>query len=207
MKFKSLIGAFKSNFLDYDNWTRSWESNPEYMAFMQKTYEDTDPNRLALGLIAPNSKILSAGCGPGREVKFLVDLKCEVTGIDHSEKMIELSKKLEPKAVYIVGSIVGFKSKEEFDYVLCLYNTINYLPNFKTRRKFIENSYYNLKKGGKLIIITKHKFSHLGAFLRSIISNKNFCFSPKQIEKWFKGLDFKIKKSKIGDELLIIAEK
>src|SRR3989344_6968026 len=127
MKIKSFISTLKSNFSTTDEWTKSWESNPGYMDFMQKPYEDTDPNRLALGLVKPKSKVLSAGCGPGREVKFLLDLKCKVLGIDHSEKMIELSRKLEPKAKYIAGSIVNFKSKDKFDYILCLYNTINYL--------------------------------------------------------------------------------
>tara|TARA_Y100000310_G_scaffold332142_1_gene407155 strand:- start:1129 stop:1752 length:624 start_codon:yes stop_codon:yes gene_type:complete len=207
MKLKSLISTLKSNFSTTDKWTKSWEENQDYMGFMQESYDDTDPNRLALGLIKPKTQILSAGCGPGREVKFLVNLECDVLGIDHSEKMIELSQKNEPKAKYIVGSIVNFKSNDKFDYILCLYNTMNYLHNFKARRKFIENSYNNLKQGGKLIIITKHKFSHLGAFLRSIISNKNFCYSPKQIDRWFKDLGFKVKKTKIGDEILIIAEK
>lgn len=208
MRLSSIIHNLKSNFLSMDEWTKSWESDREYLGFMLRDYEDTDPDRLALGLIKPKTRVLSCGCGPGREVKFLVQkLKCKVTAIDHSEKMISESKKIEPKAQYIKGSIVNFLFKEKFDYILCLYNTINYLPNFLFRRKFIENSYKNLKKKGKLIIITKHKFSHPGAFLRSLLSNKNFCYSPKQISKWFKALEFKVKKAKINEELLIVAEK
>lgn len=209
MRFKTLIHTIKSNFQSNEEWTKSWESNPEYMKFMIQDYKNTDPNRLALGLIRKKSEVLSAGCGPGREARFLVqELQCKVTAIDHSAKMIELSKKAEPKAKYFVASIVDFKAKEKFDYVLCLYNTINYLPGFSERRIFIKNSYDSLKQGGKLILVTKHKYTHLGAFLRSLLSNKNFCYSPKQILRWFKELRFKLEQTKIGkDSILIIATK
>ncbi len=209
MRFKALIHTIKSNFQSNEEWTKSWESNPEYMEFMIQDYKNTDPNRLALGLIKRKSEVLSAGCGPGREAKFLVrELDCKVTAIDHSAKMIALSKKTEPKAEYFVASIVDFKAKEKFDYILCLYNTINYLSGFRERKIFVRNSYNSLKQGGKLILVTKHKYTHLGAFLRALFSNKKFCYSPKQIPRWFQGLRFKLEQTKIGkDAILLVAEK
>ena len=113
-KVKSLIRILKANlFSDYNGWTKSWEKNPGYMEFMEKDYSLFDPSGIALKFVE-KGKVLSAGCGPGREVKYLVSLGCKVTAIDHSENMIKASKKLEPKARYILGDIVNYKNKSKF---------------------------------------------------------------------------------------------
>jgi SAM-dependent methyltransferase len=168
--------------------------------------------RLAVGLVNPNSKVLSCGCGGGREVKFLVNtLNCKVTAIENSRKVLNRSRQIEPKAKYILADISKFETDEEFDYVLCLQRTINHLPDLETRRKFIENSFNHLKIGGRLIISTSHKFSSLRKFYRSLIGLWGYYPYPSEINKWFEGFDFDIYfdlyKIKVGDSLIILAKK
>ncbi len=103
---------------------------------------------LALRMVKTNSKVLSIGCGAGREVKYLVnELNCNVTGVDYDEEMIGYSKKIEPKAEYICQDALKFIRKDNYDYVVCLWNTINFLKKSE-RKKLIEVCYKNLKGGG-----------------------------------------------------------
>lgn len=203
--FRSIMNANKK---PHDKWIKDWEQNSEYINHMKVGYKDTDPSRLALGLIKPNSKVLSAGCGCGREVRYLVrNLNCQVTAIDNSENMIKLSQEIEPNALYIKDDITSFDSSESYDYIICLFNTINCLKDLDARRRFCRTSYFNLKPNGKLIIVSKNKYGDMGAFVRSILWRNDFFYNPKQIDNWFIDNQVKINKVKIGNALLIIADK
>lgn len=177
----------------------------------QEEYKDTQPERLALGLIKLGSKVLSCGCGSGREVKFLVRLGCEVTAIEKDKRKIKLSKKIEPNAIYYKTDMVTFDKEKEFDYITCLFNTINELKSIDERRSFISNCYGLLKKGGKLLITTTHMFSDLNKLKRKLFgkvdSKQDRYYFPSQINRWFQDTEFKVSKIKINRTLLIIAEK
>jgi ubiquinone/menaquinone biosynthesis C-methylase UbiE len=56
-------------------------------------------------LISPKSTILDLGCGTGRDVRFFTDLGCHVTGLDLSEKMLEIARELTPQAIYKMQDI------------------------------------------------------------------------------------------------------
>ena len=183
-----------------------WENDKSYVRSMTSIPELND-FRLAIGLVEPKTKVLSCGCGSGREVKFLVKtLKCNVTAIDRSQKILDISKKIEPKAKYILGDMLDFKGKD-FDYVLCLNRTINHLPNIEKRRQFVKNSFFILKRGGRLIISTSHRYSSLRKFIVWLLSGINYYFSPKEINKWFEGLDFDVYKINVEDTVIILAKK
>jgi len=47
------------------------------------------------------TKILDVGCGPGRDAKFFSDLDYKVIGIDLSEKLLEIAKKMLQKQNFI----------------------------------------------------------------------------------------------------------
>src|SRR3989338_4219045 len=83
---------------------------------------------VALRMVKTNSKVLSVGCGAGREVKYLVrELNCDVTGVDYDPEMISSSKKIEPKAEYFCEDALKFVREGKYDYVVCLWNTVNFL--------------------------------------------------------------------------------
>ena len=207
MVIETIKDLFNSNKLSNDEWTIGWEKNKNYMNVLQEDYDPLNPSRLALGLIRSKSKVLSCGCGAGREVKFLVEQGCKVTALDHSKNMIDLSKKLEQKAKYVLGDMVTFQSKEKFDYVICLWNTINFIETKELRKEFIENCYKNLKPNGKLIILTKHAFANFGSMGRKLFSKRDFYFHPKQVDYWFKDTAFKVSKVDIKVNILIVAKK
>ncbi len=91
-------------------------SDQDYKAQTKQSYDDTatayndhmaklETERKAkafLSYLQPGVKILDIGCGPGRDAKYFTDLGFQVTGIDISEKMIELAQKTAPGATFCV---------------------------------------------------------------------------------------------------------
>jgi SAM-dependent methyltransferase len=193
---------------DYDEWTKGWESDQAYMASMRKKIAPHNAIGIGLHLVSPKSRVLSIGCGPGREVGFLNERNCDITAIDHSAHMIESSKKLAPKAHFIVGDATQFVSKKPFDAITCMNNTTNYLRDFEARRRLVLNSEKNLKEGGMLIMSFNHRLSNLSTFARGAVSfGKDFYFWPSQIRAWFRGTSFTVYKNEINGVNLLVAVK
>lgn len=175
---------------------------------IEEDYSFADNSFIAINLVKPNSKVLSAGCGAGREVEFLVkERNCKVVAIDNQEEMIELSKKREPNAEYHVASITEYMDKpESYDYILCLWNTMNYLT-FQERLEFIDCCEHNLKIGGKLIIVSGDLSGSWRYFLHNIKYRDSYYYPHSQINKWFESTKSKLFINKINNSNLIIAEK
>ena len=131
--------------------------------------------------IKKKGTVLDLGCGTGEFIwRFLKD-GFSVIGVDLSEKMLEISeKKLKEKNLknnnysLINENIINYENKINFsknenenqnfeseknnkseinqvDYIICNFDTVNYLKNEKEFLKFIEKCNRNLKKGGYLI--------------------------------------------------------
>jgi 2-polyprenyl-3-methyl-5-hydroxy-6-metoxy-1,4-benzoquinol methylase len=185
----------------------SFENDETYVAGMT-TIPELNDWRLAIGLVTPKTKVLSCGCGSGREVKYLVSIGCQVTAIDCSQKMLELSKKIEPRAAYLMQDMLAYTSMPNYDYVLCLNRTINHLPNLEQRKQFVHNAIDNLKHGGRLIISTSHRYSKPAYLLNRLKARGiDYYFSPKQIDKWFQGLYIKVHKINVDGTMIIVAVK
>ena len=136
-------------------------------------------------------KILDVGCGKGRFSKILVDKKAVVTGIDLSDKLLEVAKKNIEDVNFVIGSTTNLKFQDNlFDCIICI-ETLEHVPDTK---KAVEEMLRVLKEGGKIIIIDKNKLSlHDKLFLPNIFIKKykelsNKWMYPKNfpfIEKWF----------------------
>ena len=182
------------------------KSSDKYVNVLKEDY-NLSVMLLALRLIKPSSKVLSVGCGAGREVKYLVrELNCDVTALDYDNDMIESSIELEPNAEYFCEDALKFIRNEEYDYIVCLWNTINFLKK-EERKKLIEVCYRNLKNKGKLIITTSHIFQNWRFLFHNLKYWTSYYYFPKEISYWFKDTDFKVEKIKVGHSHLIIAEK
>ena len=113
--------------------------------------------------IKKNGTVLDLGCGTGEFIwRFLRD-EFSVVGVDLSEKMLEISEKKLLKKNFannyklVKENIVNYENINEnndiqqVDYVICNFDTVNYLKNEKEFLKFIEKCNQNLKKDGYLI--------------------------------------------------------
>ncbi len=112
-------------------------------------------------------KVLELGCGTGRITIKLMKGGIDVTGLDLSEKMLELFRKnageegLEAKAR--LGDMRSFRIPEKFRLAIFPYRSFLHLLTWDDRRKTLANVYSHLEKGGKVII---HIFQPSGKELK-----------------------------------------
>ena len=59
-----------------------------------------------ISLLKTDSSVLDVGCGAGVKSKYLVNKGLKVTGIDLSDKMIEIAKREVPQAKFKVADII-----------------------------------------------------------------------------------------------------
>ncbi|MES2554986.1 MAG: class I SAM-dependent methyltransferase [Bacteroidota bacterium] len=58
-----------------------------------------------INLLKPKGRILDLGCGPGQHSLFFAEKGFDVTGIDLSEKMISIAKRIAPDVNFVVMDI------------------------------------------------------------------------------------------------------
>jgi len=170
---------------------------------------DLNDWRLAIGLVRPNSKVLSIGCGSGREVRYLSSIGCNVTAIDIDKACINESKRIEPRAEYVLQDFLKYKTNKKFDFVLCLNRTINYLLDNKDKKELIRKAVSYLDSKGQLIVSTSHRYSSLRKFLVWLFdkNQRRYYFSPRKIKTWFNGLPILIYQIKVEGTLIMKIKK
>jgi ubiquinone/menaquinone biosynthesis C-methylase UbiE len=123
--------------------------------------------------IKNNSKIkpktlLHLGCGAGiYDHNFKKHFK--VTGVDISNGMLKIAKKLNPKINYIKGDMRNVKINAKFDAVV-IPDSIGYITTLKDLRKTINTAYSHLNIGGILLIV---------AHIRDNFNENNFVYTGK----------------------------
>ncbi|MFH0868548.1 MAG: class I SAM-dependent methyltransferase [Candidatus Woesearchaeota archaeon] len=118
-----------------------------------------------------NAKVLQVGCMDGTRIMAILKGRPDlvITGLDMESGMIERSKKNLDKAglkvQFIHADITKPLLDSGFDYVICLNNTLGYIPE---EQKAIEN----MKKIGKKVILSVYgeKFTNelAQAYFKSI---------------------------------------
>ncbi len=105
------------------------------------------------GRIQSGQRLLDAGCGSGRNLRFLVKLGCDCTGIDHSEEHINnLTNEFNEKRVSLVkSSIENYSDSEKFDVVVC--NAVLHFANNHGHFDSLFDKLNDLLRPGGLLFI------------------------------------------------------
>ena len=115
-----------------------------------KQYLDKFANYFSL-----NSKIIDAGCGPTAHIgRYLFDKGLKVTGIDISERCIQIASEYNPQMEFICSDILDWKpQKNSIDGIVSYYSII-YTPKSEIDKLF---QVFNraLVSGGKLLVVVK----------------------------------------------------
>lgn len=91
-----------------------WFDDHRSRDLFEKPYLDK-----ATSYLKPGAKILDVGCGMGEPIaQYLISRGFQVTGIDGSQKQIELAKKKCPKGTFFVADMRALNLKEKFDCVI-----------------------------------------------------------------------------------------
>jgi len=95
-------------------------------------------------------KVLELGCGTGSILKHLQD-SYEVSGLDLSTRMLSIARKKVPRAKLSLQDMVDFQIDEQFDAVLCVYDSINHIRRFSDWKKVFARVRQHLSPGGCFI--------------------------------------------------------
>lgn len=131
-------------------------------------------------------RILDVGCGTGLCAPFLKPWTQRLTGVDLSQKMLDIAK---DKALYHTlhkGDIIEYMSKhpEAFDLIVAA----DVLPYFGDLATFFKTATHALAPGGHLILTTENhtgddpyhlqnnaRFAHHTDYLEDLIQTHNLC--------------------------------
>ncbi len=118
--------------------------------------EDFDSDFYLKEAKACKGKVLELGCGTGRITVRLLKEGIDITGLDMSEKMIELLERKAGKeglkAKTHLGSMTDFKIDDRFKLAIFPYRSFLHLLSTAEREKTLANIYSHLEKGGKIIL-------------------------------------------------------
>ena len=96
-------------------------------------------------------KILDLGCGPGELIEDILKINpnVNISGLDYSQAMLDVSKKRNPSVRHIHLDVADLhRFNEEFDIIISSHS----FPYWKDQRKVMEDLHNILRPNGKIII-------------------------------------------------------
>lgn len=110
--------------------------------------------------------LLHFGCGAGGH-DFVFKRYFSVTGVDISESMLKVARKINPEVVYLSGDMRDIDLNESFDAVV-IPDSIDYMVTLPELQSAITVACKHLKPGGVILIVAK---------VREEFQENNFCYS------------------------------
>lgn len=131
----------------------------EYYEFLASHYGLADAERALIArYCAPNTRVLTIGCGTGRESFALHRQGFSVVGMDAARKMLETAMKkrssLQSETLaFHQGDAVHLPYKtESFDHAVMLSQLIQHIPRRRFRQQALREVFRVLKPGGCVIL-------------------------------------------------------
>jgi SAM-dependent methyltransferase len=155
-----MVGCDRSNLnrpggaiLVYDRFASIYQRGI-YLRFSESLAESILPEYLLELGIEPED-LLDVACGEGTFAVMMAQRGYHVTGIDQSERMIDLAKKrareADVDASFLIEDMRSLPFTEKFDLVTCFFDSLNYLLAVKDLQEAFLNVYQALKPGGYFI--------------------------------------------------------
>ena len=124
----------------------------EYYFSIEKENRDIDNDiRMITTLLkdVKNPSLLDIGCGTGEHLNRLSELNINCTGIDSSGSMLEIAKVRFPNSnVYFKKDMRLFNFIEQFDIVISLFGSFDYMVEDPDINAVFKNTWKSLKPGG-----------------------------------------------------------
>lgn len=121
------------------------------------------------------NSLLDLACGTGTFTKYFADKGYNVCGIDLSEDMLTIAQsKLSGSATLLNADITSFDFESDFDYCICMLDSINHLQNISAVKKCFDCVYNSLKSGGLFIFDVNTPYKH-----NFILADNTFVFDEE----------------------------
>jgi len=146
-----------------NRWIELTERNPEHSSWYIERFrskaaagEDLDGEaRLVDAMVARGSRVLDAGCGPGRVGGHLARAGHEVVGVDIDPVLIAAAEHDHPGPTWLVADLAELDLRsmgieEGFDLVVCAGNVMTFLDP-DTRQPVLERLAAHLRDGGRIV--------------------------------------------------------
>lgn len=150
--------------VEESKWVALTRSEPEHSARYVQRFRDMAAEGRDLGgearfvdaMVARNSRILDAGCGPGRVGAFLHASGHHVVGVDVDPVLIAAAEEDHPGPQWLVGDLAGLDLAsrgigEKFDAIIAAGNVMAFLAP-STRRLVLSRLGAHLADEGRLVI-------------------------------------------------------
>ncbi len=147
-------------------------------------------------LIKKGGSVLDVGCGSGLKSKYLISKGFDVTGIDISDKMIEIARKNYPKGHFSAMDMEKIKLDQKFDGVMAHACLLHAKKN--KAAEIVKHWTSFVKPKGYLYIATKELVEGVN---EKIIKEGNYgyeyerffsYYTQKEIEKYMKDAGLEI---------------
>jgi SAM-dependent methyltransferase len=107
--------------------------------------------------------ILELGCGTGSILARLTSFS-SLTGLDQSPEMLAIAREKVPTARLVEGDMSSFALGEQFDVIVCVFDSLNHLLTFEAWESTFATVHDHLHSGGLFIfdVNTVGEFRRLG---------------------------------------------
>lgn len=139
-------------------WLRNIEQNPGHSQWyidrfraMAAQGADLDgEGRLVDAMVPRGSKILDAGCGPGRLGGYLSGRGHDVTGVDIDPALIAAAEDDHPGPTWLVGDLSELELEQRFDVIVCAGNVLTFCAP-STRPEVLRRFRTHLAEHGRIV--------------------------------------------------------
>lgn len=147
-----------------NGWLRILEENPGHSDWYVERFRTMEADGADLGgearfvdaMVARGSRVLDAGCGPGRVGGRLARLGHDVVGVDIDPALIVAAEADHPGPVWLTADLATLdlaqsEIESDFDAIVCAGNVMTFLDP-ATRRNVLERLADHLAPGGRIAI-------------------------------------------------------
>lgn len=140
-------------------WQQTIEANPAHSQWYIERFRQMAANgndldgeaRMIDAMLPRASRILDAGCGPGRVAGRLHELGHHVVGVDVDPALIEAAEIDHAGPRYLAGDLTDLELGEEFDAIVCAGNVMTFCAA-STRPEILRRFASHLAQGGRAVI-------------------------------------------------------